>query len=198
MPPLFSRPPDESSKVREELISRVIGSAKGAVDEFLAELKKQAPDIAIDNNAKFAMFTDFAYLHFHWVGIAAFNAIGAASNTLMVALHHEFIAKYGNLVINKELPKKGRTIVQQSLSENLLNFRATFAEYPIRPKARGAMAGTLFYEFGKVIAEEVGTPNDMRVIGIATIQAAASVKSLDANSLISRLKTDSLDVNKMT
>jgi hypothetical protein len=190
--PHFSTTPrmndTKAPAIRRELVSRIIDSAKLAVDGVLDELKKQASDIAIDDNARFAMFADFAYLNFLWVGTVAFNALGSSTDSFMVSLHDEFIRDYGNLVINKEMPQTGRSIVQESLSDNLLSFQATFAEYPIRPSPAGSMKGSLFYEFGKVIAEEVASPNDMRVMMIATIQAAASVKSLDANSLVARLK----------
>jgi hypothetical protein len=73
--------------------------------------------------------------------------------------------------------------------EQLARFMLRFADYAdIRATADRSMKGTLFYEFGKVIAVELEQPDDQQVSSIASFEAASSVRNLDAKTLIARLK----------
>jgi hypothetical protein len=179
---------ENATEVRKELVSRIIDSAKQAVDGLILQLQNTA-NVEISNTAKFALFSDFVYLNYHWVDRLAFQVVRSARDQFMDQLHDELIRDYSNLVINKSLPATAQARVKGALADQLDRFMMSFAEYPDTPAtADRSMKGTLFYEFGKAIASELERPDDLQVSKLATIEAAGSIKNLDAKPLIARLK----------
>jgi hypothetical protein len=176
------------AEIRKELVVRIIDSAKQAVDGLIADLRTVA-NVEISNTAKFALFADFVFLNYHMVDRLAIREISAARDEFMDQLHDELIRNYGSLVINKSLAPSAQARVKSALSEQLARFMLRFADYEdMRVTADRSMKGTLFYEFGKVIAVELEQPDDQQVSTMASREAAASVKNLDARALIARLK----------
>ncbi|MGH2598816.1 MAG: hypothetical protein ACRDJ9_05455, partial [Dehalococcoidia bacterium] len=117
-----------------------------------------------------------------WVDRGASKVLGAGRpsfiDTLRDALKNEMkTALYSHL----EPAKRQRAV--DNMDEALDAFMLEFAQYGA-PTSDGALKGTLFWEFGKKVANMLGKTNQAFVIAGIAGNAAAGLKAMEVSAIL--------------
>ena len=178
----------KTEQVQQQLVAWILGGASRQVQSVIAGL----PDARVMLSAGEAdktmqgLFILFVAFNYHWVDRAAFQILRARRDPFMDELRDSLLDELVGSMVKQYSPRGTTDLVRKAIDERIDFTQHYFGQFDL-PSDGKVTAGTLFWEFGKTVAEEVGAPGHAFVVGMGSIQAMSHIKAFYVPGALRRL-----------
>lgn len=169
----FPRKPTAVDNVIAELVRRIMGCAVAATKPLVPDGSPRTVPVLLDH----------IFFNYQWVDRVAAKVLGAGRPSFMDALRDALKEEIMAALFSHLEPDQRRLAVD-NLDPFLDDFMVEFAQYGAPTNDKPGPSGTLFYEFGKKIANKLGKTNQAFVVAAVATSAAAGLKAIDAPVLV--------------
>jgi len=169
--------PSRAQEVIAELVKRIMGYAVGATKALVPDNSPRALPILWVH----------IFFNYQWVDRVASKVLGAGRPSFMDSLRGALDNEIKTALYSHLAPPQRQRAVD-GLNEALDGFMLEFAEYGA-PASQGAVKGTLFWEFGKKVANMLGHVDQAFMITAIAGNTMAGVKAMDVPGLLRTLTT---------
>jgi len=164
--------PSRGQEAIAELVKRIMGYAVRAT-------KCLVPD---ESPKVLPILWVHIFFNYQWVDRVASKILGAGRPTFMDSLRGALKNEL-KMALYSHLEPAQRERAVDNMDEAMDNFMLEFAQYGA-PTSDGALKGTLFWEFGKKIANLLGQTDQAFVITEIAGNAMAGVTAMDVPDLL--------------
>jgi len=153
--------------------------------DLVARLKRHrdAPPMTPGGQAQVRLH--LLLLCYFWSDRTAFSTLGMVRRDSLMDIAHErfvdLLASAGSGIKPDDRP------FRKALSGLIDAALARWSQMPIVPASGSGPKGTLFWEFGKEVAELIGRPMDAEVVSMTMMIASKCVKVLDPSQVLKRV-----------
>ncbi len=169
--------PSRAQEAIAELVKHIMGYAVGATKSLVPDGSPRALPILWVH----------IFFNYQWVDRVASKVLGAGRPSFMDSLRDALKDEMKTALYSHLDPAQQQRAVDNAV-DALNSFMLEFAHYGA-PTSQGAVKGTVFWEFGKKVANMLGQTDQAFVIGEIVVNAMATVKAMDVQGVLRSLAT---------
>jgi hypothetical protein len=167
------RKPGAADDAIAELVRRIMASAVAATKPLVSDRSPMTVPVLLDH----------IFFNYQWVDRVAAKVLGAGRPAFMGALRDALNVEMMSVLFSHLAPDQRRLAVV-NLDPFLDDFLVEFAQYGAPTPETPGPSETLFYEFGKKIANKLGKADQAFIVAAVATSAAGGLKAIDAPALM--------------
>ncbi|HEY4307416.1 MAG TPA: hypothetical protein VGM82_23285 [Gemmatimonadaceae bacterium] len=176
--------PDSSSKkptsdeALNRLVSFVLGAARDLTPKVAADLEQRAGR-TLTNGDEHALFLTLAFFSYHLVTLRAASVLTSQRQQFRHRFRDEFLSRYVTFALDENTPPADVDQARVDVGGQLDAFLAAFSSFSVPPGSKAMQPGSMPWELGRRIADELNLGSDGKMAEPGFIAAMASMNQTD-------------------